>query len=238
MAPSEPGRPSARSRLRERGYGVLDRWPRAYVAYRRWRAPDQVLVDATTELVVEGYPASANSFAREVLREANPGLAVASHAHVSSQVRLAVHFGVPVIVLVRDPVDAIASIVSRRPDRHVDAELRRYEQFHRRVHAVLDRVAVVTFDQVTHDPGALADAVPELELAHPDEAEVGRARERLSRWDERVFGADAAAFGALPSSHRRERREAVVAALAEPVRGPAVARCRQLHAQFSARAAI
>ena len=109
-------------------------------------------MDGQTDLVVEGYQGSANTWLREVLFLAHPGIRIASHLHSAAHVRRAVRLGVPVVVVVRPPIDAIASHISRYPElfRQPRRELLRYRRFYAGVQRVRDRVLLVTFDRAVH----------------------------------------------------------------------------------------
>jgi len=65
-----------------------------------------------TDLVIEGYPRSSNSFVSWMLDIVQAGrrpLSVGHHTHSVDNLRLAVHFDTPMAVLIRQPEDAILS---------------------------------------------------------------------------------------------------------------------------------
>ncbi len=95
-------------RARRGWYSALEHQPAAYCAYRRRRQPASPIVTRSADVVIEARPGCANSFAREAMLLANPGITVASHVHSPAQVLEAIRLRKPVLVLVRDPVDAIA----------------------------------------------------------------------------------------------------------------------------------
>lgn len=65
------------------------------------------------DICVEGYPSSANSFLLNVLRQIRPDLTIASHTHSVANIKLAEKHGVPWVLLMRKPVQAVASRVAR-----------------------------------------------------------------------------------------------------------------------------
>jgi hypothetical protein len=97
-------------------YSLLERQPAAYCGYRRLRHPTWPVVGAGTDVVIEGRPGCGNSFAREAMLLANPGIRVASHVHSPAQVLEAIRLHKPVLVIVRDPLDAIVSEAARFED--------------------------------------------------------------------------------------------------------------------------
>src|SRR5437773_4880663 len=70
-----------------------------------------------TEIVIEGFPRSATSFAVAAFQMAQDHTVdIAHHTHSPSQVIEAVRRGIPTLLLVREPEDAILSHVVRRPE--------------------------------------------------------------------------------------------------------------------------
>lgn len=137
---------------------ALGRYPALFFACLRLREPHNAhhAVRRDTQLVIEGFPRSANTFAEEAFRHAQPAaVRTADHLHVSAQVARAVAYGVPVCVLVREPADAVRSLlIKHRHIRPVDA-LRGYRRFYKQCLRYTDHMVVATFDQVTSDFGAV-----------------------------------------------------------------------------------
>lgn len=102
-----------------------------------------------TALVLEGFPRSANTYALAALYDANPDLRglVAHHLHSCRSVIEGVQRGLPVVVLVRAPLEAVASLIQRYPDLAAALALRQYVSFHRKVLPVLPSVVIATFEQ-------------------------------------------------------------------------------------------
>lgn len=137
---------------------ALGRHPALFFACLRVREPHNAhhAVRHDTQLVIEGYPRSANTFAEVAFRLAQPGpVRTADHLHVSAQVARAVAYGIPICVLAREPADAVRSLLIKYPHiRPVDA-LRGYRRFYKQCLPYTDRLVVATFDQVTNDFGSV-----------------------------------------------------------------------------------
>lgn len=112
-----------------------------------------------TELVIEGFPRSGNTFATFALQHASDAagvaVVVASHVHTPSQVRLALTQRFPTLVLVRPPLDTVASLLIAAPHVRFDAALAEYVHHYREIWPWHDRCVVATFDQVITDFGAV-----------------------------------------------------------------------------------
>src|SRR5689334_19049404 len=68
-------------------------------------------VSRGTEIVIEGFPRSANTFAVVAFRLAQQReIEIAHHLHAAAQIKHAINLKVPVIVLIREPSDAILSV--------------------------------------------------------------------------------------------------------------------------------
>ena len=144
----------------------------------RYLAPNE-----STIIVVEGFPRSANTYALAALYDANPHLQgfVAHHLHSYKSVLCGVRRGLPVVVLVRAPLDAVASLIQRYPDLSARLALRQYISFHRNILPVVPSLVVVPFDSaVAHFDGVIAEINrrSNLSLAAYDETADSEARLR------------------------------------------------------------
>ena len=108
------------------------------------------------QLVMDGYPRSGNSYARATFQYANGfDVPISTHAHSHRMPELGAKRGIPTIVLIRDPRDAIASGRHFEPDVPVATQIAAYRRYYEPVLGFLDKVLVVTFGQVTRDMGAV-----------------------------------------------------------------------------------
>lgn len=84
--------------------------------------------DKGSDLLIEGYPRSANTFLVDFISLHNV-LKIAHHTHTPKNVEIALELGKPCIVLVRNPADAIISfmIYSGLP---VEIAAKRYVDFY------------------------------------------------------------------------------------------------------------
>ncbi|MCB1016208.1 MAG: hypothetical protein KDB10_14000 [Acidimicrobiales bacterium] len=198
-------------------------------------------VTAHTELVIEGFPRSGNTFAAKAfaLAQSRP-VVVASHVHLPAQVKLAVRRGVPTLVLVRDPVDAAVSMAIADPHHRVEHLVDYWIHYHRQVAPLADGYLLVTFAEVTGDFGAVVDRCNER---------FGTTFDRFDHTPpavDRVFAAidekQRAVHGETryrqavprPDESRSDARRVLEARLAEPRAATAVARARALHDELVA----
>lgn len=130
--------------------------------YRAFGKHKQLLVGPDTDIVIDGFPRSANTFSVVAFEHAQSRpVSVAHHLHVAAQILYAVDKGIPAIVLLREPGDAVASLVTRHPETPIAGALREYIWFYKAVLPVADRVVIGHFDEVTNDFGAVIARVNE-----------------------------------------------------------------------------
>ena len=111
-------------------------------------------IQASTQVVIEGFPSSGNTFARQAFLLANPHISaddICSHTHSPRVVVKAVRAGVPAIVLARDPRDAVSSTVQRFTGIHLLSAFKYYERYYRTLMPLKDRVVVAPFTMVIDD---------------------------------------------------------------------------------------
>lgn len=121
------------------------------------------VVRPSAKLCIEGYPRSANSYTLLAFRRWNPGLRVANHLHTPIQVTRAAKLGIPCVVLIRRPVDAVASLlVMERGRLSATAAYRAYIHFYSRALPARERVVVAPFEEVTTEPAAMVERLNAL----------------------------------------------------------------------------
>jgi hypothetical protein len=223
---------------RQRWYESLERSPRAYCSYLRRRRAVGTVVTPQTAIVLEGYPGSANSFAREAVLYSNPGVHVASHIHSKAHILEALRLGRPTVVPIRHPIDAITSYLSRGYPSEVHAALREYERMHRHLLPRLEQVVLAPFERITARFGDVirevnrrcgSDLVP---FPHDDPAARDEVFARLEAYTREVAGDGADLLQATPTSARRAQQQNVRAALQDPSVASLRARCEALYEEI------
>lgn len=142
--------------------------------FRRRSAYDALLVDEETEVCIEGYPRSANSFAVGAFEHAQQRpVQVAHHTHVPANPMRACEQGIPTLVLIRDPYDAIVSQVALTKQTQVEERcveapvqwisfetlLSAWLVFYQSLQPYRSRMVVASLDAVVEDMGRVIDRV-------------------------------------------------------------------------------
>jgi hypothetical protein len=113
-----------------------------------------------TDLVIEGFPRSGNTFAYFAMRHASHDrLKIASHVHTPSQVKAAVALRLPTVLVVRDPLDTVVSLLIAAPHVSFHAAIAEWTHHHRELLPYRHGYELATFAEVTGDLGAVVDRV-------------------------------------------------------------------------------
>ena len=149
-------------RLRHSFRSRLAEHPALYLPLARFirKRPGPAVVGADTELVIDGYPRSANTFAVFAfqLAQTRP-VRLAHHLHAPAHLIEAARLRAPALALIREPEGAVLSTVIREPDVGLKAALASYSRFYLRLMPHRSRLAVATFEEVTGDFGEVIELV-------------------------------------------------------------------------------
>ena len=126
------------------GSGYLDIRP----AYRETRAR------RSTEIVIDGFPRSANTYGLYALQDAvGETCEVRGHTHSACTLLNAADAGVPAIAVVRDPDDAVASLIQMVDGMTPAIAYHAYARFHTTLRRRVGSIYIAPFDEVTGDFG-------------------------------------------------------------------------------------
>jgi hypothetical protein len=176
-----------------------------------------------TAIVIEGFLRSGNTFSVAAFSIANgPELHVGRHLHGAPHVLRAVRLGLPTVVLIRQPRDAVLSYLVRRPTLTPYDALLEYLDFYRTTWPVRHHFVVAPFDRVTSDFGAVLEQVNErfgtsfrrYEPTPENEARAFRLVEEMNRLE--TGGEVVESLVGRPSSERSRRKEELRALLEQP----------------------
>lgn len=110
------------------------------------------LAERDTELVIEGFPRSANTFSEvALLVSQGPDFKVAHHGHYPVHVKHALALGKPCVVLIREPASAIASLIDLGTPDDIGQLCDRYFFYYNYVLTIMDKVLIWDFEAVTEN---------------------------------------------------------------------------------------
>jgi hypothetical protein len=108
---------------------------------------------------MDGFLRSGNTYSVAAFAVANGDLHVGRHLHGAPHILRAARLGLPTVVLIRRPADAVSSYLIRRPTLTPDDALLEYLDFYRTAWRARDDFVVGLFDTVVSGFGRVIEAV-------------------------------------------------------------------------------
>ena len=222
---------------------LLNAYPALYMTMGRWRKRHRpgYFVERDTQLVIEGFGRAGSTFAWFAFRSAQERpIRISHHTHAAAQVITAVRWGIPTLILVRPAVDAALSHMTRHGISARSA-LVAWVRFHERIAPIQRGFVAASFDELTHDFGAITHRLNAKfgtdfgVFEHTEEnaerifAEI-RQRNR-ARWGEQMTPERARAL-ALPTPQRQALKDQLRAELDPPALEPLRRRADALYEQI------
>ncbi|AUC56758.1 hypothetical protein CDO87_26155 (plasmid) [Sagittula sp. P11] len=187
-----------------------------------------VAVEPSSRLCLEGAARSGNTFSSLMIHAAWPELKLGHHTHCLSNIREAVRYGVPTIVLFRSPKDCVPSSMLRQnmkfgqnDERHLMRALVRFIRIYSYALEKIDDIYLIDFKDMTAAPEKLlflaSEQLDALYVLTEEEAKgaVERARAASPRMAQQDNGAEKAVWGGFTPDERREEAKLKVRELLE-----------------------
>ena len=173
-------------------YSLVAREPKynaLYQPYVSWaktkrqkygETPQECQVLPTTELVIDGFQGSANSFVTEAfMLSQTKSVNIAHHLHSPVQIMLASDLGIPIWLVIREPKGAVISLTSRWPHISVTQGLKGYIGFYNKLIAYAPHFVVSTFEQNTQQLNQIIKKVNHRFKTDFDLADLTKTNESL-----------------------------------------------------------
>ena len=179
-----------------------------------------------TALVIDGYLRSGNTFsvaAFEIANGRSPHLG--RHLHGGPHILRAVRLGLPTVVLIRDPRDAVSSYLIRRPTLTARDAFVEYVDFYETAWPAREGFVVGLFEQVVDDFGAVLELVnarfgTSFQPYRPTPEAVRAAMDRVEELNRLECNGELVETHVGRPSAEREARKAEIAALVRSPRDP------------------
>lgn len=176
-----------------------------------------------TAIVIDGYLRSGNTYSVAAFMVANGSeLHIGRHLHGAGHVLRAVRLGLPTVVLIRRPRDAVLSYLVRRGTLTPHDAVLEYLDFYRAAWPARTGFVVAPFDRVVTDFGSVLDEVnhrfgtsfARYRPTPDNEAAAFAIVEEMNRLECR--GEVVETHVGRPSAARANRKQELAALLAEP----------------------
>jgi hypothetical protein len=194
------------------------------------------LVKQDTELVIEGFFRSGNTFAVRAFEEAQPNpVRLADHSHATATIIRAVRWNIPTVLLIRNPRDTISSAVLKLAPISTIQVLKEYIRFHTIIFPYIAPCLLVRFEDVTTDMGQVIQRINQrfgtdfVPFVH-EEAQV----QSVLNWIETVDRMVSSDVGRLsiPSAEKHQLKMVVIDELESAELDPLMEQAETIYQQF------
>ena len=138
---------------------VIAKNPLAYRLYSKHNSPyyKDTFPSKKINLCIAAYPRSGSDFSKQLTKNYFPGIKISSHFHRAGAFKYSVSIGVPVIGLIRDPIECVSSaMVKYRTERSLDFfpkyPMYEYLIFHEEMLKQAKKIPIINFDDLIEDP--------------------------------------------------------------------------------------
>lgn len=153
---------------------LLQKIPKLYINTQMFRYRgkryQRKIIQPNTDIVIEGFPRSANSFSVKAFKFSNgDSYKIATHLHAFPQVIMGVKYKIPTLLLIRNPFDCIVSYAALSANtygieyfnKNQDMKwlLDDYVTFYKNLLPYKNKVVVGLFPEVLTDFGKVLDKV-------------------------------------------------------------------------------
>lgn len=231
-------------RIRYEVRNIIADYPPVYLPLARLKSgtPAAQVVDKNTQLLIEGWPRSGNTFAEQAFRMSQTReVKLAHHFHAPAQVMAAVRRRLPVLVIIRDPVDSVCSFVIRENAITLDQALRSWIRFHDRIMHCRREFVTATFEQVTADFGQVMRRVNRrfdtgFDLFEHTPENVENCFRVIEENNRRRFGGGKIVETGIarPSTARQSSKRTLEDALKSEKLSPLVRQAREIYGRYQA----
>jgi len=119
--------------------------------YRIFTKKRSLVISRNTNLVIEGFPRSANTFSVVAFESVQTKkIIIAHHLHLPFQINYACKHNIPALVLIREPTEAISSAIIFNNFLSIAEYLKSYIYFYTSISNCNDKFIVGLFDEVIH----------------------------------------------------------------------------------------
>jgi len=200
---------------------------------------NKLVVDKNTDLCIEGYPRSANTFSFFLIDEATQQkLKIAHHLHMSGQLVRAIRLKIPAILIIRNPVDAALSFILREQSVSLSTAFYWYERFHSNLLKYMDQLIVCNFNMVVQKPDVfikyLNSKIPNIDFS--SELDLKNIFSLMAQSD-RQFKSDNLILGSTrPNKEKNEKKKSLLHLIQQSRKlNNQLQKCEILYSRFSSK---
>ncbi len=120
--------------------------------YSTFKTGGLSVLNKDTELLIDGFPRSANTYAVATFKLLNNNnYRIAHHVHGAGQFKKAAKYNIPAILLIREPLDAVSSLIIRYPKLDAQQVIMNYQNFYSPLVSLSEHYVVGDFNQIINN---------------------------------------------------------------------------------------
>lgn len=145
--------------------------------------PSKNVVTKNHHICIDGFQRCGNTYFTFLVQNFNRQLKIGHHTHGAGNILLALKYNIPVVLLVRNPLDAVSSLIAQDQNLNIEFGLAHYIAFYKKLIPYKNRLIISDFDQTVNHPDRLIEKINNrfnLTLTKPDLSE-NRKKDYLKR---------------------------------------------------------
>jgi hypothetical protein len=204
-----------------------------------WMREDhkRTMVRRDSDIVIEGYWRCGNHFATYAFIQSQPApVKVAHHFHAPAQLHLAARWNVPALLLVREPIEAVASATVFLEHDDPRPLLDFYNVFHESLRTIKDRLIVSDFPTTINDFSSVIRRVNErfgrqFALYRGTDEEESQLRDSIRREHRKNMQGNPATLP-LPSAAKERRKLPIIDRIMSEANSRALKQAQSLYTEL------
>lgn len=195
---------------------------------------DECYTSEQTQIVIDGFPRCANTYATYAFETAQPAkLIMAHHIHKQSQFIVAERYHIPCILLIREPLDCISSLIVRQPKYDYAVALKGYYFLYNNL-LKYNNYVVGNFEHVLSDYATVINRLNQkfgsnFTPYEKTEANEKKVKQIVQTQDELIGATDYQQRVAYPTEERKAAAAAIKTALQKPMYAKLLQQCREVY---------
>tara|TARA_A100001037_G_C15043049_1_gene586426 strand:- start:333 stop:1022 length:690 start_codon:yes stop_codon:yes gene_type:complete len=121
------------------------------------------IANKKTTICIEGFPRSANSYFVRLFKFSNPHHNIAHHTHSLANIKYSLNNKIPIVCLIREPADAIASYCIYSKINNINYALKSYIHFYQFIQKNKTNMIIAEFSKVIANS---ADIIKKIRLVY------------------------------------------------------------------------
>lgn len=116
----------------------------------KFKYPNNI-ANENTDIILEGYPRSGNSYLYLLIKQLNPNIKISSHTHMIVHIKHGISLNKKIIVLIRSPLAACSSRLVFQKNLTPALALKDYIKFYSYIRKNQDEVLIINSDKMFSD---------------------------------------------------------------------------------------